>query len=84
MHTLSMIGGRHRSEPSGQTSGLACRSHLRAVGDGHRQDLGPIELTVEKQKTVNIPLWAGVAAVLAGVVTLSLGRDRWPPGKGTT
>ena len=41
MHTLSMIGGRHRSEPSGQTSGLACRSHLRAVGDGHRQDLGP-------------------------------------------
>ena len=52
--------------------------------EAHSADLGPIELTVEKQKTVNIPLWAGVGAILAGVVTLSLGRDRWPPGKETT
>lgn len=28
--------------------------------------LGPIELTVKDTKTVNIPIWAGVAAMVAG------------------
>ncbi|MDO8699066.1 MAG: hypothetical protein Q7J75_01345, partial [Rhodoferax sp.] len=28
--------------------------------------LGPIELTVKEKETVNIPLWAGVAAIAAG------------------
>ena len=28
--------------------------------------LGPIELTVKDRKSVNIPVWAGVAAVVAG------------------
>ncbi len=35
--------------------------------------LGPLELTVEEKETVNVPLWAGVAAVVAGVLALTLG-----------
>ncbi len=32
--------------------------------------LGPIELKVESKKNVNIPVWAGVAAVVAGGLVL--------------
>jgi hypothetical protein len=32
--------------------------------------LGPIELTVKDRQTVNIPVWAGVAAIVAGVLLL--------------
>lgn len=35
--------------------------------------LGPIELTVKEKETVNIPLWAGVAAIAAGAALLALG-----------
>ena len=35
--------------------------------------LGPIELTVKKKQTVNIPLWAGIASIIAGGVLLVLG-----------
>ena len=34
--------------------------------------VGPLELKVEQQETVNIPLWAGVAAVLGGGVLVLL------------
>lgn len=37
--------------------------------------LGPIELKVEETKRVNVPMWAGVAAIaLGGVVLLGAGR----------
>ena len=32
--------------------------------------LGPIELTVKEKQTVNVPLWAGVAAIVAGAALL--------------
>ena len=35
--------------------------------------LGPIELTVKEKQTVNIPLWAGIASIVAGGVLLVLG-----------
>ncbi len=38
--------------------------------DTHDVKLGPIELSVEEKKTVNIPIWAGVAAILAGGLLL--------------
>lgn len=37
--------------------------------------LGPIELKVEETKRVNVPLWAGVAAIAVGGVVL-LGSAR--------
>jgi hypothetical protein len=36
----------------------------------HEASLGPISLSVKEKKTVNIPLWAGIAAIAAGVVLL--------------
>ena len=35
--------------------------------------LGPIELTVKEKQTINIPLWAGIASIIAGGVLLVLG-----------
>ncbi|MBU2568791.1 MAG: hypothetical protein KJ725_01925 [Gammaproteobacteria bacterium] len=32
--------------------------------------IGPLELTVKDTETVNVPVWAGVAAIVAGGVLL--------------
>lgn len=32
--------------------------------------LGPIELLIKNKKTVNVPAWAGVAAIVAGAALL--------------
>ena len=36
----------------------------------HRAELGALELTVRDRETVNIPVWVGVGAVLAGGLLL--------------
>jgi TRAP-type C4-dicarboxylate transport system permease small subunit len=36
----------------------------------HEAKIGPLELSVKDQETVNIPLWAGVGAVVLGAVLL--------------
>jgi hypothetical protein len=36
----------------------------------HQASLGPINLSVAEEKTVNIPLWASLAAIVAGAVVL--------------
>jgi hypothetical protein len=36
----------------------------------HDAKLGPIELSVKDKETVNIPAWAGVAAIAAGAALL--------------
>jgi len=36
----------------------------------HEAKLGPIDLSVKEKKTVNIPLWAGIAAIVAGALLL--------------
>ncbi len=38
--------------------------------------LGPIELSVKETKTVNIPLWAGVGAILVGGLLLVFGNKK--------
>jgi len=38
--------------------------------------LGPIELSVKEKETVNVPLWAGVAAIVAGGLLLVLGGKK--------
>lgn len=39
--------------------------------------LGPLELKVEQKKTVNIPMWAGIAAIVGGgLVLVGAGRKR--------
>lgn len=35
--------------------------------DTHQAKLGPIELSVKETQTVNIPIWAGLGLIVAGV-----------------
>jgi uncharacterized membrane protein YidH (DUF202 family) len=42
----------------------------------HQAKLGPIELSVKEKQTVNVPVWAGVGAIVAGVVLLAVGGRR--------
>ena len=36
----------------------------------HQTKIGPIELSVKDTERVNIPIWAGVAAMVAGAILL--------------
>jgi multidrug transporter EmrE-like cation transporter len=38
----------------------------------HKADVGPIHLTVQEKDQVNIPQWAGIGAIVIGVVLLVL------------
>lgn len=38
--------------------------------------LGPIELSVKEKERVNIPMWAGIGAVVAGAALLVAGGKR--------
>ena len=42
----------------------------------HQAKLGPIELSVKEKETVNIPMWAGVGAIVIGGVLLVAGRGK--------
>ena len=37
--------------------------------------IGPLELTVQDRQTVNIPIWAGIAAVIAGGLLLFVPKN---------
>jgi uncharacterized membrane protein len=39
----------------------------------HQAKLGPIELSVKEKETVNVPVWAGVAAIVIGGALLVFG-----------
>lgn len=43
----------------------------------HQAKLGPFEFSVKEKRTVHVPLWAGIAALGAGVLLLVVpGRRR--------
>ena len=44
--------------------------------DTHQTKLGPIELSVKETQRVNVPLWAGVAAIVIGGGLLVFGGKR--------
>jgi len=44
--------------------------------DSHDAKLGPIELSVKDKETVNIPVWAGVGAILIGGILLLVGNKQ--------
>jgi hypothetical protein len=39
----------------------------------HDTKIGPIEMTMKEKETVNVPAWAGVAAIVAGAALLLVG-----------
>jgi multidrug transporter EmrE-like cation transporter len=42
----------------------------------HEAKLGPLELSVKEKQTVNVPVWAGVGAILIGGVLLLFGGKK--------
>lgn len=42
----------------------------------HTAKLGPIELSVKDKETVNVPVWAGVGAIVIGGVLLFVGSKK--------
>lgn len=42
----------------------------------HEAKIGSLELAVKDTETVNVPVWAGVGAVVAGVVLLFVPKSR--------
>lgn len=40
----------------------------------HEVNVGPLDFSVKEKRTVNVPLWAGIAAIVAGVVLLAVPR----------
>ena len=35
--------------------------------------LGPLELSVKEKKTINVPVWAGIGAIVIGGLLLAMG-----------
>jgi multidrug transporter EmrE-like cation transporter len=42
----------------------------------HKAEIGPLKLSVAEKERVNIPTWAGLAAVIAGVVLLAIPKGK--------
>jgi multidrug transporter EmrE-like cation transporter len=42
----------------------------------HKAKLGPLELTIKDDETVNVPVWAGVGAIVLGGVLLIVGGKK--------
>ena len=40
----------------------------------HDVKLGPLELSVKEKQTINVPVWAGVGAIVAGALLLIVRR----------
>ncbi len=38
--------------------------------------IGPLELNVKEKKDVNVPMWAGIAAIVAGGLMLAAGGKK--------
>jgi hypothetical protein len=44
--------------------------------DTHEAKLGPLEVSVKERETINIPVWAGVGAIVIGGALLLVGGKR--------
>jgi uncharacterized membrane protein YidH (DUF202 family) len=42
----------------------------------HEAKIGPLELQVKEKETVNVPVWAGVGAIVVGTVLLLVPSKR--------
>jgi TRAP-type C4-dicarboxylate transport system permease small subunit len=42
----------------------------------HHATVGPIELSVKDKETVNVPMWAGIGAIVVGGVLLVAGSRK--------
>jgi hypothetical protein len=42
----------------------------------HEAKIGPLEMTVDQKETVNVPVWAGVGAIVVGAALLLVGSRK--------
>jgi len=42
----------------------------------HKAEIGPLKLSVAEKEQVNVPQWAGIGAIVAGVVLLVVGGKK--------
>ena len=42
----------------------------------HSAAIGPVKLSVKEKETVNVPMWAGIGAIVLGGVMLLMGGKR--------
>jgi hypothetical protein len=40
----------------------------------HETKIGPLDISVKDKETVNVPVWAGVGAIVIGGLLLTIGR----------
>jgi hypothetical protein len=44
--------------------------------DTHAVDLGPVQVQVQERSYLSVPIWAGVASLVAGLILLGTGVRR--------
>jgi len=49
---------------------------IRMGGTTHEMKVGPMEMSVTEERTLNVPLWAGVAAIVVGGALLLSPRTK--------
>ena len=42
----------------------------------HEVQVGPVDLSVHEKKTIDVPVWAGIAAIVVGGALLLVGRPK--------
>lgn len=42
----------------------------------HQAKVGPVELSIKEKETVNVPIWAGVGAIVVGGALVLLGSKK--------
>ncbi|HKC17563.1 MAG TPA: hypothetical protein VKC11_12755 [Steroidobacteraceae bacterium] len=46
------------------------------TSETHQADIGSLHLSVDETRHVNVPVWAGIGALILGGVLLGVGRKR--------
>jgi len=49
---------------------------FRYTKETHKASIGPIDLAVKEKQRVNVPVWAGVGAIVIGGVLLVVGNKK--------
>jgi hypothetical protein len=60
---------RRSDSDRGRHSG-ACVCSFSYTKETHEAKIGPLEFQVKEKETVNVPVWAGVGAIVVGTVLL--------------
>ena len=42
----------------------------------HKAEIGPLKFSVQEKERVNVPQWAGIGAIVAGVVLILVGAGK--------